>query len=227
MAELTRDGDVFVLNLGDDENRFSPSWVAEVDAALEEVAATDGPRALVTTATGKFFSNGLDLDWLLAHPGELGGYIAAVQELFAKMLALPAPSIAALQGHCFAAGALLALGHDQRFMRIDRGFFCLPEVDIDIPFAPGMSRLVQDKLRPSVALEAMTTGRRYGGEQALEAGIVDRALGEEALLDEAKAAAAELAPKAGATLATIRSTMYREAIELLRSKGGSLSIPGL
>jgi enoyl-CoA hydratase/carnithine racemase len=54
-----------------------------------------------------------------------------------------------------------------RVMRADRGFFCLPEVDLGLSFAPGMSALVRARLAPAVAHEAMTTGRRYGGEQAL------------------------------------------------------------
>ena len=60
MPTLTRTDDVFVLDLGDAENRFHPDWVAEVGAALDEVVAAPGPRALVTAATGKFWSTGLE-----------------------------------------------------------------------------------------------------------------------------------------------------------------------
>ena len=66
--------------------------------------------------------------------------------LFGKMLALPVPTVAAIQGHCFAAGAMLAVAHDFRVMRADRGFFCLPEVDIHIPFTPPMAALIQARL---------------------------------------------------------------------------------
>jgi len=65
-----------------------------------------------------------------------------------------------------------ALAHDLRVMRADRGFFCLPEVDIDLSFGRGTSELIRSRLTPAVAHEAMTTARRYGGEQALAAGIV-------------------------------------------------------
>src|SRR5947209_2316610 len=117
MPRLDRHDAVFVLDLGDTENRFSPEWLAAVDAALDEVEGADGPRALVTAATGKFFSNGLDLDWLAAHPDRRAGYVHDVQALLARLLALPLYCVAALQGHTFAAGAMLALTHDQRVMR--------------------------------------------------------------------------------------------------------------
>src|SRR5699024_7101208 len=66
MPTLERHDDVFVLDLGEGENRFHPDWIAEVEDALEQVENAEGPRALVTAATGKFYSNGLDLDWLMA-----------------------------------------------------------------------------------------------------------------------------------------------------------------
>jgi enoyl-CoA hydratase/carnithine racemase len=73
-------------------------------------------------------------------------FIARVQALFARVLGVGVPSVAALQGHTFAAGAMLALAHDQRVMRADRGFFCLPEVDIKIPFTRGMAALIAARL---------------------------------------------------------------------------------
>jgi enoyl-CoA hydratase/carnithine racemase len=218
MPTLTRHEDVFVLDLGDSENRFHPDWVAAVDAALDEVEGAEGPRALVTTATGKFFSNGLDLDWLLAHVEEADDYVADVHALFARVLALPVVTVAALQGHTFAAGAMLSLAHDVRVMRADRGYWCLPEADIDIPFTRGMSALIQARLTPQAAHEAMTTARRYGGSDALAAGIVDRAVGEEAVRPTAVELAAGLVGKAGRTLGTIKARMYAPALELLRDR---------
>lgn len=162
MPMLDRQDDVFVLDLGDGENRFHPDWIASVNSALDEVEKAEGPRALVTAATGKFYSSGLDLDWLFAHADQQQEYVGGVQELFARMLSLPVITVAALQGHTFAAGAMFSLAHDFRVMRADRGFWCLPEADINIPFTPGMSALIQSRLTPQTAHEAMTTARRYG-----------------------------------------------------------------
>lgn len=55
MPTLDRQDDVLVLDLGDGENRFHPDWLAAVNAALDEVEIAEGPRALVTTGTGKFY----------------------------------------------------------------------------------------------------------------------------------------------------------------------------
>jgi enoyl-CoA hydratase/carnithine racemase len=218
MPTLDRHDDVFVLDLGGTENRFGPDWLDDGNAALDEIGRSSGARALVTAATGKFWSNGLDLDWLGQHEGAFEPYVVSVQALFARFLSLPLITVAAVQGHCFAAGAMLSLCHDFRVMRADRGFWCLPEVDIAIPFSPGMSALLQARLSPQVAHEAMTTGRRYGGAEAQARGIVDRAVAEDAVRPEALALAATLAAKASPTLGTIKTRLYGPVLAALRDE---------
>jgi Delta3-Delta2-enoyl-CoA isomerase len=215
MPTLERSENVFVLHLGDGENRFHPDWLAAVDAALAEVEKADGPRALVTTATGKFYSNGLDLDWVVAHADRQQEYVASVHALLARMLSLPVVTVAALQGHTFAAGAMFSLAHDVRVMRADRGYWCLPEADINLPFTPGMGALIQARLTPQIAHTAMVTARRFGGHDALAAGIVDHAVAEEAVRATAIEIAAAHAGKAGDNLAGIKTQMYASTLALL------------
>jgi enoyl-CoA hydratase/carnithine racemase len=222
MPTLDRQGDVFVLDLGDTENRFHPDWLASANAALDQVADAEGAVALVTAATGKFFSNGLDLDWLMANGDQAIDYVSSVQELFARVLELPLITVAALQGHTFAAGAMLSLAHDFRVMRADRGFWCLPEVDINIPFTPGMSALIQARLPQPAMHEAMTTGRRYGGGDALAAGVVDRAVAQDAVRATALEIAGANTAKAGPTLGAIKSRMYASVLDTLRDKNNPM-----
>jgi enoyl-CoA hydratase/carnithine racemase len=221
MPTLDRDGDVYLLNLGDSENRLTPDWVDAARGLVAEVAAAPSPAALVTVADGKFWSNGLDLDWLTANLDKAEAYVAAVQSLFSEVLVLPVPTIAAIQGHAFAAGAMLALAHDWRTMRADRGFFCLPEVDIGIPFTVGMDALIRSKLPVATAIEAMTTGRRYGGDDASEAGIVSAAVEADAVVSAALDVVRPLAAKAGPTLGTIKARMYAEVAERLAQTEGT------
>ncbi len=212
---LSREGDVFLLDIGDGENRFNDRFIEAVEGHLDEVQAAAAPRALVTTATGKFWSNGLDLEWMAANQELIAGFVPKVQGMLARFLGLDVPTVAALQGHTFAAGAMLALAHDQRVMRADRGFFCLPEVDIGIPFSPGMNDLIAARLSPRVAHEAMTTGRRYGGGDATAAEIVEEAVEEARVVPAAVERAAALAGKGAATLGVIKQRLYAPVIAAL------------
>jgi Delta3-Delta2-enoyl-CoA isomerase len=212
MAGLDRRGAVFVLPLGDDENRFHPDRLAAINAALDEVEAADGPKAVVTTGAGKFYSNGLDLDFMSSNPDAAESNLHDVHAMFARVLAFPAPIVAAVQGHAFAAGAMLALAHDLIVMRADRGFFCLPEVDLGIPFTAGMNALIRSRLPIATAHEAMTTGRRYGGEEARTAGIVAATAGEGEVLDTAVALAEQRAANAGDVFGAIKARLYAEVI---------------
>lgn len=217
MPSLSRNDAIFVLDLGDGENRFNPGSLDALEGYLDEIESAPAPRALVTTATGKIWSNGLDLEWMAAHGDEAIAFVSRVHALLARVLELNVPSVAALQGHTFAAGAMLALAHDQRVMRADRGFFCLPEVDIKIPFTPGMSALIAARLPVDTAHESMTTGRRYGGSEAAVAGIVEEAVGEADVLPRAIERAASLADKDPDTLRTIKQRLYGDALTALRA----------
>lgn len=219
MTALTREGDVFVFTMTEGENRFSPSFLDTVDEALDEVEAAEGAVALVTTGEGKFYSNGLDLEWLSSSEGQANApaYVDRVHGLFARVLAFPVPTVAALNGHTFAAGAMLSLSHDLRVMRSDRGFWCLPEADINIPFTPPMAALIQARLPVDTAHEAMVFGRRFGGSDAQARGIVSAAVGEDEVLSQAVQLAASLAGKDRGTMTAIKRGMYGDALGLLES----------
>jgi enoyl-CoA hydratase/carnithine racemase len=205
---------IAVLHLGDDENRFSPEFLDEFNAQIDD-AISLGAHALVTVATGKFYWNGLDLDWLAAHGDQTQWYVGRVQALLARMLTLPMPTAAAIGGHSFGAAAMLALAHDFRVMRADRGYFCFPEVDIRIPFTPGMAALIQAKLTPQAAVAAMTTGRRFGGKEAAAFGIVDATADEDAVTGTALNIVAPLGAKDPGTIGAIKNTMFASAAAAL------------
>ena len=215
MPTITRDGDVAVLNLGADENRFSPAWLESMHKCVDELEGLGSPAALVTVADGKFWSNGLDLDWLMSHTDQAEWYVDTVQRLLSRVLVAPMPTVAAIQGHCFAAGGILAMAHDWRVMRADRGFFCLPEVDLNLPFPTGMDALLRAKLSPAAAIECMTTGRRYGGDDALAAGLVTASVPAPEVLGTAIEIVRPLTGKASANLGVIKATMFAEAVRKL------------
>ncbi|MFZ2049521.1 MAG: enoyl-CoA hydratase/isomerase family protein [Solirubrobacteraceae bacterium] len=217
MPSLRREDDVFIIDLGEDESRFNDAFFDSLESCLDEVEAAPAPRALVSAASGKHWSIGLDLDWLGTQGDAVPAFIARMHELLARFLEIGVPTVAALQGHTFAGGAMLALAHDQRVMRADRGYFCLPEVDINIPFTVGMSALIAARLPQPALHEAMTTGRRYGGVEAAAAGIVDEAVEESQVLPRAVERAASQAAKGPDVLRPIKQRLYAEALAALRA----------
>lgn len=216
-ATLERRGPLFVLNLGDDENRFNFDSIKRLIGLLDEVDAATDEKALVTIADGKFFSNGLDLDWMIANKIDLAELVVAVQELFARVLEAPYPTVAAIQGHAYAAGGMLALAHDARFMREDRGFVCFPEVNIGMVFTHGMQALLQSKLTSQTAHQAMVLARRYTAPEAVVAGLVDGAVSEADLLAHATEYATSLLPKDPKVIGPIKQQIYGSTLSLLRT----------
>jgi Delta3-Delta2-enoyl-CoA isomerase len=215
LIELDREGDVFVLRMRAGENRFSLDWLDAINAALTQVEQTDGPIALVTTGEGKFYSNGMDLDWLASAPGRAREYLRMIYRVLGRVLSLPAITVAAVNGHAFGGGAQLAIAHDFAIMRAERGYWCMPEADLGLALTPEYMSLLRAKLPGKTLHEAVVTGRRYGGPDALAAGVVHRVTSEEEVLPQSIKLAAELAGKHRPTLAEHKRLMYGEAIEAL------------
>lgn len=219
MLDLRRDGDVFVLTMQAGENRFNRSFIDAINKALDTVEAASGPVALVTTGQDKFYSNGLDLAWMAGDGADEGfGFVNDLIKLMARVLALPMATAAAMNGHTFAAGAMLALAHDYRVMRADRGFFCLPEVDIKIPFSPGMTALIKERFGPKLLRDTIITGARIGGDAAVACGIVDEAAPAEEVLARAIALVAPLASKDRATLGALKRGMYADTLCIMEGR---------
>ncbi|MEQ9518626.1 MAG: enoyl-CoA hydratase/isomerase family protein [Parvibaculum sp.] len=199
MIDLKKDGSVFTLTMNAGENRWNTVFVREIAKALDKVEASTGPAALITrSANEKFFSNGLDLDWVRepeAHPegGDRKVFGDEFMRLMGRIITLPLPTICAINGHAFGAGFMMALCHDVRLMRVDRGFICANEMQLGMAIPNPELALFRHKLPGNVFFETVQLARRWAGPQALDAGIVHQVaeLGELGAL--AKQRAVELA----------------------------------
>lgn len=200
LVELQKSGDVFTLTMNAGENRWNTALVDELMGALDEVEQSTGAAALVTTgASEKFYSNGLDLDWRNApadHPeaGDPDSFL--FMEFMSRMITLPVPTIAAVNGHAFGAGFMFALCHDYRIMRQDRGYMCANEIQLGMIIPAAELSLFRHKLPAHVFYESVQLAKRWGGPDALIAGVAQDVASMDELLPKAVAKAAELAPLA-------------------------------
>ena len=217
MLDIERSGNVQILHLRNGENRFNRGSLDAINRALDEIEAGADPTALVVTGEGKFFSNGLDLDWMMGDGAdEVNTFLADFELLFARVLTFPMVTVAALNGHVFAGGAMFSMSHDFRIMRTGRGFWCLPEVDLGMPLRPGMNAVVKARLPKSTFHESIVTGKRYAAEEALGKGIVDAIAAEDEVLPRAIELAQQHAGKNRTAIAALKEEMYRDALIILR-----------
>jgi enoyl-CoA hydratase/carnithine racemase len=198
------------------QNLFDGAFVETFEAELDAVEEEAEISALVVTGDDKYFSNGFDLTYLGSLDGDgLGAFIRAAQRLVARVLTFPMPTMAAVNGHAFGIAAMLALAHDHRLMRADRGWWCLPEIDLGLPLQPFMVELLRARLDDLTASEAVLSGRRYSGTDAAAAGIVHEAVPRAELLDRAVAVATTRAGKGRAITATLKRDLYAPVIAAL------------
>ncbi len=210
MINLCRDGDIYTLTMNNDANTICLDWQQLMLDALTEVEANCGKgSALVMTGEGKFFSNGVNIE-ALNKLDESGVEIFAktMLEIHRRMLLLPCPTVAAINGHAFAGGAFLALSLDYRIMREDRGWICISEVDAGVPIPAPMMDILKTKLSSAVVRDAVLTGKRYTANEAVEAGVVDSTTTAESLLAEASELATSLASKEPVIFKTLKQTLY-------------------
>ncbi|GJM38304.1 MAG: putative enoyl-CoA hydratase/isomerase [Acidimicrobiales bacterium] len=213
---LTQDGELFVVSFGDDLNTTDHGWVSGMNEILDEVEAVAGPKVLLTTGAGKHYSNGLDVEWMAGKPSEdIVTYVNSVEKVLARILTFPAPTVAAVNGHAFGAGAFALLAHDHVVMREDRGFVCWPEVHLGMTFSRGLLTMIEELLVSAVARDAIVTGHRYSAPEAVTAGFVDRAVPLDELMTAAAGLGLPLAATAESSVGRIKRQLHRRVTDAL------------
>ncbi|WVY93848.1 hypothetical protein V8G54_032936 [Vigna mungo] len=228
MCSLEKRGNVWVLTLaGDDhQHRLNPTLIDSLASALSRLASHATPGSvLLTTAQGKFFSNGFDLAWARAASSPSAAYdrlqslVDSFRPIVAALISLPMPTIAAVNGHASAAGFMLAFSHDYVLMRGDRGVLYMPEVDLGLPLPDYFTAVIRSKMKsPAVLRDLLLVGAKMTGAEAVKRGIVDSAHdSEESTVEAAMRLGEQLAGRkwVGEVYAEIRKSLYPVACNAL------------
>ncbi|XP_059148907.1 uncharacterized protein LOC131936071 [Physella acuta] len=178
--------DVAFIVIDRGENRLNNEFFTVFNSLLDEVNSNESCKGLVTTGVGKFYGNGLDLEWMtnLSAP-ELLDFLDLMSASLKRLLCFPLPTLAAINGHAFAGGALLAFAHDLRTMRVDRGWLSFNEVFINRIFPEFLLQMLRDKIGTGKNFsDAVVLGKRYTAEEAFNCGLVSAIRNESLLLPD-------------------------------------------
>ena len=219
-VEYTLDEKVAIVTMNDGENRFNLPFLEDFLTVLDAIENdTDANSLIVTSAHEKIFCNGIDLDWLVPFIQKndmetAKAFFYTMMKLFKRILLYPMPTIAAISGHVFAGGAIMSCAFDFRFMRSDRGFFSFPEVDLGIPFLPGMLAIIK-KAIPMYKFEEMQySGKRATAEECEAHHIVMKVCHMDDLMNEALLFAKTL-NKRIEVIAEMKKRMYKKIVQTI------------
>ena len=218
MYEYTLDEQVALLTMN--ENKFNINSVTEFLSVLNEIEKdTDAKALIVRSSDEKIWSNGLDLEWLLplVQKGERSVtdvFAAKLNELFKRILFYPMITVAAITGHAFAGGAVLACCFDFRFMRKGRGYLCFPEVNLGIPLLPSYTAVMKKAIPMDLVEDMQLTARKLTAEECEARHIIMKACTIDELMSEAISFAKGL-NKERPIVTKLKNVMHKDILRIM------------
>lgn len=201
------------LNRPRQYNALSGALLASLHEALDAIAEDDGVRVVMITGAGGAFCSGHDLKEMRALKSrrEVEALFFSCSEMMKKLVALPQPTIAVVNGLATAAGCqlvaqcdLAVASEEARFAAsgINLGLFCSTP-------AVAISRNLGRKR----AAEMLFTGEFVDAATAMDWGLLNRVAPPEQLMASARELANALKAKPREVLALGKALFYRQLEE--------------
>ncbi len=221
VVQWKKESAVAVVEMCNGPNRMNEVFARDLNLVLDQVEADTEVKSVILTSTDdKNFSQGIDVEWI-------GGKLAAkenqavinfmygMNNVFKRLLLFPVPVIAAINGHAFGNGAIISCACDFRLMKKDRGFFCFPEVDVSIPFLPGMIGFVRKAVPEYQFNYMLLSGQRMTADALEQANVLVKASeNQEELMRDARAFAQGFDKKRG-IFQELKKRIHKELIRVI------------
>ena len=224
IADLRYDETVAVITMDNGENRQNLEFAKAMNACFEQALEKETTTAIIITSAGeKFFSAGVDLDWMMGRLQEndldsMRAFMYGMNEVFKHCLLAPVPVIAAINGHAFGNGAMLCCACDFRFMKTDRGFFCFPEVDINIPFMPSMIAFAKKAIPYYKFNEWKLTGKRATAQELEDHHVIQKACANKEELLAETLAFAKTFKKGRGIFGEHKKRLHKEIVRIMKEE---------
>ena len=221
LIEWRKENTVAIVEMCNGPNRMNQTFAQDMNTCLDQVLADPEVQGIVLTSTDeKNFSQGIDVEWIggklqSSENDAVISFMYGMNNVFKRLLLFPVPVIAAINGHAFGNGAILSCACDFRFMRKDKGFFCFPEVDVSIPFLPGMIGFVRKAIPEYKFNQLLLSGQRATAPDLEAANVLVKACDDqETLMAEAVAYAASFGKKRG-IFQELKKRIHKELVRII------------
>jgi len=185
-------------------NAMNRQLWTDLEAALEDAKFDERIKVVIITGEGRAFSTGADLkeskDRTLEQYRE---YLENLQEVSRRIIRYPKPIIAAVNGYALGSGYELALACDIR-IAAESAKFGSPEAKVSSSVTGGAMRLLQDLVGPGKAKELLFTCEFIDGKEAERIGLVNKAVPDDRLMEEAMAMAQKIAQNSSFSIKVIK-----------------------
>lgn len=207
---------VLTLNRPASRNALSEALIAALSGELDAIGSDRAVRAVVLAAAGAAFSAGHDMKEMTARRSDpdrgrasFGALMERCSAMMQRIVRLPQPVIAAVEGVASAAGCQLVASADLAVAGAEARF-ATPGVHIGLFCSTPMVALSRN-LAPKHAMEMLLLGEMVPAADAARMGLVNRVVPAGGALDEALRLAAIVASKSPLTVATGKRAFHEQA----------------
>jgi enoyl-CoA hydratase/carnithine racemase len=217
MLAVRRDGvGVVTFNQPTKHNAISVEMWGGLGQILEEFAADDSVRVVVLTGAGeRAFVSGADISQFEQQRSNADAQRAYDEQTSVgrgKLTKFPKPTIARVRGYCLGGGLAIAMQTDLRIASSDSQFG-IPAAKLGIAYGLEGLRNLVSLVGPANARMIMYTGERFGAEEALRIGLINRVVGPEDLERHVFELAQTIANNAPLSIAASRLTISQVLLD--------------
>ena len=211
------DGLATVVMVRGKVHAFNEAMIDTVASAFGKLRDDPDARVIVLTGEGSFFSFGLDVPEIYGYSKEdFARFLGKFTALYTDIFAFPKPVIAAINGHAIAGGCMLTNACDYRVMVTGKARIALNEVTFGSSIFAGSVEILQALVGNRNAETVAFTGKMFSAEEALALGLVDRAVGPEALASAVQEVAQEYLQRDLRAYAAIKRLLREPILEQMQ-----------
>ncbi|HKV53027.1 MAG TPA: enoyl-CoA hydratase-related protein [Candidatus Binataceae bacterium] len=205
------------LNRPDAANSANETLATELLDAIIRAEENSAVRALVLTASGRFFCAGADLRSFYSQPGALKTRVSFLHVAISRIVRAPFPVIGAINGTAAGGGMGLACACDL-LIAAESAKFIMAYTRRGLSPDGTTTYFLPRRIGIGRALELAYLNRTLSAREALEWGLVNRVASDAELQTEAHKLAAELAQGATRAYAAAKRLMHEGFVNTLESQ---------